>query len=185
MLKKLRKCLKSEKKDNDIFDIVIYGSSMKGKTEPNDIDIMVIFKKGKLKDRLEKIQSIKKKIRLDKKIDIKGMLLEELFQEHFFNRSGIFFEGVSIFNGKPFSNKIDFKSFTLFTYNLRNKTHNEKVKFNYILSGRKDTGVVEWLEGKHISPGSIQIPIKNSLEFEEILKKHKISYSKKNILIQK
>jgi len=185
MLKELRKYLISEKKDENIFDIVLYGSLMKGKVKPNDIDLMVIFKKGTLKERLSRIQNIKNKIKTTQKIDIKGMLLEELFQESFFGRSGIFLEGISLFNEKHFSSKIDFNNSALFIYNLKDKTHNEKVKFNYILSGRKDQGVIEWLEGKHLAPGVVQIPIKNSLEFEEILKKHKINFYKKNILIQK
>lgn len=185
MLKELKKCLKSEKFDKTIFDIVLYGSVAKGKFKPEDIDIIVIFRKGTLKERLQKIQSIKQKIKVGKKIDIKGILWEELFQEQFFARSGIILEGVSLFDGNPFSYKIDFEGFVLFIYGLRNKSHTEKVKFNYVLSGRKDIGMVKRLEGKHIAPGVIQIPIKNSLEFEEVLKRHNINYSRQNSLIQR
>ncbi len=185
MLKELKKCLKSEKFDKTIFDIVMYGSSVKGKYKPADIDIIVIFRKGTLKERLQKIHFIKQKIKVEKKIDTKGILWEELFQEQFFARSGIILEGVSLFDGKPFSYKMDFKGFVLFVYDLRDKSHTEKVKFNYVLSGRKDIGMVNRLEGKHIAPGVIQIPIKSSLEFEEVLKQHDINYSKQNCLIQR
>ena len=185
MLKELKKCLKPEKADKTIFDIVLYGSVAKGRTYPADIDIIVIFRKGTLKERLQKIQSIKQKIRVEKKVDIKGILWEELFQEQFFARSGIILEGISLFDGKPFSHKIDFKGFVLFVYDLRDKSHTEKVKFNYVLSGRKDIGMVKRLEGKHIAPSVIQIPVKNSLEFEEVLKRHNINYSKQNYLIQR
>src|SRR3989338_8909452 len=101
MLKELKKYLKNYKKDKNIFDIVVYGSGVKGKAVPNDIDIAVIFKEGSLKERLAKIQSIKKKIKLGKNIDIKGIVWEEMFQEQFFARSGIFLEGISLFDGKP------------------------------------------------------------------------------------
>ena len=185
MLKELKKCLKNEKKDKTIFDIIIYGSSVKSKIKPGDIDILIIFREGTLKERLAKIQTIKKKIKQEKKLDMKGILLEELFQEQFFARTGIFHEGISLFNLKPFSQKIGFKGFVLYNYALKNKTHTEKVKFNYVLSGRNDIGMVKLLEGKHLAPGIIQIPTKNSLEFEQILEKHNINYSKKNILIQK
>ena len=184
MLKELKKYLKPEKQDKTILDIVVYGSAVKGKTVPRDFDIIVIFREGTLKERLTKIQSIKKNIKLEK-IDIKGILWEELFQEEFFARSGIFLEGISLFDEKPFSHKVGFEGFTLFVYDLRDKSHTEKVKFNYVLSGRKGAGIVKMLEGKHLAPGIIQIPIKNSLEFEEILKMHNISYSKKNVLIQR
>ncbi|MBI5393523.1 nucleotidyltransferase domain-containing protein [Candidatus Woesearchaeota archaeon] len=185
MLKKLEKCLKPEKKDRSIFDIVIYGSAVKGKMIPNDIDILVIFHAGTLKERLDKIQTIKKKITLNRKIDIKAILLEELFQSQFFARSGVFLEGISVFDGKPFSHKIDFEGFTIFSYDLTEKTHTEKVKFNYLLSGRNAIGVIKQLEGNSLGSAVIQIPIKNSLEFEEVLQQHKINYTKKNVLVQR
>jgi len=175
MLKELGSCLKDYRKEKNIFDMVVYGSS-------SDTEIAVIFKVGVLKDRLAKVQEIKKKIKFGK---VKGFLFDELFQEQFFGRSELFLEGVSIFDGKPFSHKIDFEGFALFVYNLRDKTHNEKVKFNYLLSGRNDQGVVEWLEGEHVSPGVVKIPVKNAAEFEEILKKHNVNFFKYNILVQR
>ncbi|MBS3113657.1 nucleotidyltransferase domain-containing protein, partial [Candidatus Woesearchaeota archaeon] len=42
ILEKLKKYLKDEVKEN-IFDIVIFGSLVKGKPSPRDIDILVIF----------------------------------------------------------------------------------------------------------------------------------------------
>jgi len=184
MLKQLKSFLRNEKKDDSIFDIVVYGSSVKGKLNPNDIDLAVIFRRGSLKHRLEKVQSIKKNIQLEKKIDIKGILLEELFKESFFGREGIIFEGISMFDGKPFSAKLGFQGNSLFVYNFKGKTHAEKVKFNYVLSGRNSKGIVEALEGKHLAPGIIQIPAKNSAEFESILSSHDITYSKKDVLIK-
>ena len=73
MLKKLKKILKSEK-GKSIFDIVLYGSAVKGKSKPQDIDILVIFKYGSLKERLNKIQEIKNKLkRLELNIDVKAL----------------------------------------------------------------------------------------------------------------
>lgn len=185
MLEELKKCLKTELKDKGIFDIIIYGSLVKNKEDPNDIDILVIFNEGNLKKRLDKIQSIKHKIKRKEKIDIKGILWQELFQEEFFARSGVFLEGISIFTGKPFAERIDFNGFAIFVYNLTNKSHAEKVKFNYILSGRKSEGLIKNLKGKHLAPGVIEIPIKNSLEFEDLLKKNNIRYFKKEVLVKK
>ena len=184
MLKQLKEWLKTELKDKAIFDLIVYGSAVKGKSRPNDLDIMVIFREGALKERLEKIQSIKKKIQFAGKIDIQEILLKELFEESFFGRTGIFLEGISVLDGKQFSSKIGFLGFSLFVYNLKDKTHTEKVKFNYVLSGRGSEGMVKKLNGVHLAPGAVQIPIKNSLEFEEVLKLHKVEYSKKNVLVE-
>jgi|SRR3989344_2004716 len=185
MLTKLKNYLKAEQKDPALFDLVLYGSEAKGKSMPQDIDLAVIFKSGTLKERLAKIQTLKKKIPLNEKIDIKGILWEELFQEEFFGRSGIFLEGISLFDGKPFAHKIGFAGQVIFIYNLHNKSHTQKVKFNYLLSGRKSIGIIKKLNGKHLAHGVITIPINNSIEFEEVLHKHTINYSKMNILSQR
>ncbi len=184
MLDELRRCLKARTRDKTIFDIVVYGSLVKGKRRPADIDIAVIFRTGRLRERLAKVQDIKKVIK-EERIDVKGILLEELFQETFFARSGIFLEGISIFDGRPFAQRIDFAGSSLFSYTMRDKTHSEKVKFNYVLSGRKGAGIVELLEGKHLAPGTIQVPMRQADEFEEVLRKHNITFNRKNILVQR
>jgi predicted nucleotidyltransferase len=182
MLDELRKCLKSERKNKNIFDIVVYGSSVKGKNKPRDIDLAVIFRTGQLEERLNQVQKIKRKINDEKNIDIKAILLEDLFKQEFFARAGIFLEGISLFDGKKFANKIDFNSSVLFVYALKDKTHTEKVKFNYLLKGRNAKGILEFMQGKHISPGVAEIPYEQSLEFEDILKRQGIKYKKTEIL---
>ena len=183
MLTQLKQWLKKEQKDKTIFDIVLYGSSVKGKENPKDVDLLVIFREGSLKERLEKIQHIKRKIKVNVPVDIKSVLWHELFAEEFFARRGILTEGISIFDGKPFSLKLGFKGFTLFTYSLRAKNHTEKIKFNYVLRGRTTQGMIKRLGGEHIAPGAILIPIGKSLEFEDVLKMHAIEYQIKNILM--
>lgn len=185
MLKNLKKYLESEKKDKTIFDIVIYGSAVKGKQEAGDIDIAVIFLEGSLRERLDKIQDIKQKLRKllkDKIIDIKQMLLKDIFSSSFLARTGILLEGISIFNNRKFCETLGFRSFTLFWYNLKGLTHAQKVKFNYILAGRNAKGIIEELDGERLANGAVKVPIENSMVFEEILKKNKVYYSKKNIL---
>lgn len=185
MLKELKKYLKSENKDKTIFDIIIFGSLVKGKRQVRDIDILIIFLNGSLSERLNKIQKIKAKLKKtikDKNIDIKQILLQELFSSSFFARTGIFLEGISIFKDAKFSETLGFRSFALFWYNLKDLTHTQKVKFNYILAGRKTKGIIEELNGQRLVNGAIKIPMENSIIFEEFLKNNNINYLKKNIL---
>ena len=184
MLKQLQQRLAKEKKDKSIFDIVLYDSSIKGKSRPDDLDLAVIFRQGALRERLDRIQEIKRKIEPGKKVDIKGILLEELFQKEFFARSGLFLEGISIFDRCPFAEKIGFSAYSLFVYSLKSKTHSQKVQFNYLLRGRGRQGILEMMNGKLLSPGAVLISLPHSLEFEEILQRNSIPHKKTDILIR-
>src|SRR3989344_4298189 len=183
ILKKLKRYLISEK-EKLIFDIVLYGSIMKGKTAARDIDILVIFLEGDLRQRLDTIQGIKNRLKkkTDGNIDIKQILLKELFSPEFLARTGILLEGFSIFKNKKFCETFGFSSYPLFWYSLKELNHTQKVKFNYILAGRNQKGMIKHLGGKRVAGGVIKIPIENSLELEEILKKNNINYNKKNML---
>ncbi|MBI2138008.1 hypothetical protein HYU13_00310, partial [Candidatus Woesearchaeota archaeon] len=86
---------------------------------------------------------------------------------------------------KPIAAKLDFQASTLFIHNLKNKNHREKVKFNYILKGRGKSGIIDMLKGEHLAPGVVKIPVAASLEFEEMLNRHNIQFTKENILTQK
>jgi len=185
MLKNLKKLLEYEKKDKAILDIVIYGSIVKGKRNVNDIDIMVIFLRGSLKDRLNRLQEIKsrlKNLKDDYNLDVKQMDIKEFFSSAFLARTGLLSEGISVFNNKKFCETLGFRSFSFFWYNLDGLSHSEKVKFNYILAGRTTKGMIKELNGERLVNGAIKIPIENSFVFEEILKNNKVKYSKKNIL---
>ncbi len=185
MLKLLEKYLESEKKDITLFDIIIYGSLTKGKTQARDIDIAVIFLQGTLRERLDKIQGIKQRLKtkIETEIDIKQITLPELFSADFPARTGIILEGESIFKHKKFCETLGFKAKTLFWYTLTGLSHTQKVKFNYLLAGRKDLkGIIKEYEGERLANGAIKIPIQKSIEFEEILKQNKITYKKRDIL---
>jgi len=117
------------------------------------------------------------------KIDIKTINLLELFEKEFLARQGIFIEGYSLLHNVVFSERLGFESYALFTYNLKNLSHNEKTKFTYALIGRNSEGMIKELNAKPLGKGAIIVPIKNSLVFEDFLQKWKINYKKKDILI--
>lgn len=182
-LEKLKKYLKDERRES-IFDIVIFGSLLKGKPSPRDIDILVIFLQGALKERLDTIQEIKNRLKpkFELNIDIKQALLKDLFSPEFLARTGVLLEGYSIFQNRKFCQTLGFDPYTIFWYDLKGLTHTQKVKFNYILAGRNQKGVIVLLKGQRLAKGVIKIPIEHSLEFEIILKNNSVSYNKKNIL---
>ncbi len=189
MLKKYQKslgliCNKFKRKHKDIIDIVLYGSLVKGKIKSRDIDIMVIFLNTELKTRLEIIQELKRQLRVSlENVDVKSMNFSDFFDPTFLARQGILIEGISLIDKKSLAEKLGFKSYAIFTYNLANLSHTEKIKFNYALNGRKGTGVLQNLKGMSLGKGVVQVPITTSLTFEEFLEKWNIQYKIKHALI--
>jgi len=184
-LKFLESKSKSFEKDKSIFDILIYGSNARGKIEARDIDILIIFKETPLEERAEIAQRFKEKIGKEVgKLDIKTINLSELFETNFLARQAILTEGYSLINCIPFSEKIGFLSYSLFTYKLKNLNHNDKTKFTYSLIGRgKNQGILKKLNAKPLGKGVFLLPIQNSSFFDDFLKRWKIEHTKRNILI--
>lgn len=184
MLSPLKKCLNSERREKLLFDIVLFGSSLKGKQDPNDIDLLLIFLDGDLRERLAITQRVKEKLKdFNFKFDCQQILLQELFSSAFFARSGLLLEGISVFDGKRISEKMGFRSWTLFWYELKGLTHAQKVKFNYILAGRSEMrGILKEFCAVRLVNGVVKVPIEKSLVFEDILKRNAVTYFKKNIL---
>lgn len=172
------------KNNKSIFDIVIYGSAMKGKEEPSDIDILLIFLQNKLEERLlltSKLKNIlKEKIH---NIDIKSINLPELFESSFLARQGIINEGHSLVYNEPFSKRLGFNGYALYTYSLRNLTHNQKTKFTYALIGRTREGILRKLNVQPLGRGVFLVPIRNSLVFEDFLNSWNIKFIKKIVLV--
>ncbi|MCK4521109.1 MAG: nucleotidyltransferase domain-containing protein [Nanoarchaeota archaeon] len=177
-------CKKFKEKNESIVDIIIYGSFVKGKTNVNDVDIMLLFLDKPLRERSEITQKLKNILKKEiKNIDVKSMNLLELFDEHFFARQNLLIEGHSILNKKPFAELLGFKGYALFTYNLKNLSHKQKVMFNYALSGRTTKGLLKESKGNSLGKGVAKIPIKNSINFEEFLQKWKINYKVEYTLV--
>jgi len=171
-------------KQNGVFDILIYGSAVKGKEKPRDTDILLVFLDKKLGERLAIAQKFKQVVKTKvKNPDVKTINLSELFESNFLARQGILVEGYSLLHKTSLSKRLGFEGYALFTYNLKNLNHNEKTKFTYSLIGRRGDGMVKNVKGKALGKGAVIIPIENSLIFEDFLKKWSLDYTGKKILV--
>mgnify|MGYP001560026122 CR=1 FL=1 len=113
-----KKFIKKEK----IFDIVLYGSTVKGKEEERDVDLLIIFEDLELKKRTEISQDFKSNIKsIVKNLDVKTINLKEFFDINFLARQNILIEGISLIDDLPISNRLGFEGFSIFSYNLKNK----------------------------------------------------------------
>ncbi len=170
----------------EIFDILLYGSSVKGKEKPRDTDILMLFERTPLKERTEIAHEFKIFISKKYKTDVKTINLKELFEREFLARQGVLIEGYSLLHKEKFSERLGFGGYSLFNYNLKNFNHNKKTKFTYALIGRRnEKGIIKQLDIIPCGKGVYKVPIENSLVFEEFLIKWGVEYNKENILVSK
>lgn len=176
-------CKGLKRKYKGIIDFILYGSYVKGKSKTGDIDLLVLFLDQPLNKRLEITQELKgiaKKECPD--IDIKSANITEFFSKDFLARQGILVEGISLLSNKPFAEALGFKGYALFNFNLKNLKHKEKIKFNYALYGRKGKGFLHEAKGAYLGRGVVEIPVKESDNFEEFLQRWNVTYKIKTIL---
>ena len=133
------------KENKEIEDIILFGSFMKGKSKPKDIDILLIFK-TKINKSLETPFK-----QLNEKIDVNSITKQELDGEGFIAKEGLYLEGLSLKTNKLLANSLGFSSFALVKYSLKNIKGSERVKFYYALNGRNKEGFLTTIQAKKFS----------------------------------
>ncbi|PIU76043.1 hypothetical protein COS75_01130 [Candidatus Pacearchaeota archaeon CG06_land_8_20_14_3_00_35_12] len=182
MSKELNKYLKEKLKGIDlaeIADIFLFGSAVKGKEFPKDIDICVIFRKKILEKTLKEIEDKLK----DFNVHISFLNVDNFFRKPHSLIKTLLVEGISILSGKPFAQNFGFFAYVLYSYDLSKLKPSEKVKFVYLLKGRKAEGMVKKMNGEWITDSCFIIPIQNDSEMLIILKKWAIPFKRKEALI--
>lgn len=170
------------KKNAEITDIIIFGSYTKGKNNPNDIDILVLFKDKINKETEYKVRKILEKY--IKNISIISKTEKTLLDEGFDAREGILFEGKSLLTTKNIAENYGFKSFGGFKYDFKSQNNLQRTKFYYALNGRgTNQGASKTLECIKLSDSLIIVPVYNIDKFREFMDSWKIKYKYIPLLI--
>lgn len=157
----------------NVIDIIQFGSSVLDGTQPNDIDIAVIFNKVPLKEQLEEAQEIKNQLKekTPLPIHIKSYDFYSFFDKGNFAQEGILFYGKSILTEKNFSENFGLTPVLQISYSLEKLEKKDKVRFNYLLSGKGgEYGLLRKYQGKLIKPGLIEIFPEYEKIFAEAIK---------------
>lgn len=181
-MRKLKLSLKNLlNKENFLIDIFIFGSSLKSKDKPKDIDLIALFRDkdyGKIEDILYKIKKTGEPLNLH----IEPIIIDNLYKEPVYK--SILHEGFSIRNIQFLYDMLDFKSFLLITYNLKDKKASDKVRFSYALYGRKKgEGVLKSLNGKENGKGSILVPIGKEGIIRDFFTQWKVKFKEQRVSI--
>lgn len=171
---------------NDVFDIAQFGSSVIEGKKPNDIDIAVIFSRISVKEQLIQAQEIKKQLQKisNLPIHVTSFDLYSFFNASNFAKENILFYGKSLISKNYFSNIFGFNPRIQISYSLKDLKKKDKVKFNYMLSGRKgEYGLLRACKGKLIAPGIIEIFPEHEDLFVSSIKQITNKFKIKKILI--
>jgi len=184
-LQKLKSVIKNTITKN-IFDIVIYGSIVRGKEKYTDIDIAIIYKnKIAVEEKLLASQQLKNKLSfLDCDVDVKTINMYDLLDASFLARQGIIAEGYSLTRNKFLHELFGFKAYYEYKYNISIRSESKKKMFYYALKGRRsEKGIAQKTDSVSISNCVLRTPIQSSSEIEEVFLLHKIPFKKELCLI--
>jgi predicted nucleotidyltransferase len=169
-----------QKNKNLILDIILFGSTIKGKENPKDLDILILYKDKKNIDTSYELKKILKEIN----VEITDKTYKEFFDESFKIRESILSEGYSLINDKYLSEGLGYLNLILFKYELKNFNKSERMRFYYSLYGRgNNQGILEKIKAIKFSDTLLLCPIDNSEKLKDFLEFWKIKYLEFPILI--
>jgi len=150
--------------NENIIDIIVYGSVTRGKEEPNDIDIIIIYKNTFPIDIITK---------LGEKYHVILIKIEDIFSlGHILIET--LAEGWSVVHRKPLREILGYKAYKEITIEnviYGERKESKRVSLYYFLYGRKDrnkTGLLEETNAIVVrrNPMVILVPIENSEIFK-------------------
>ena len=170
------------KNEKEVIDIILFGSVIKGKSKPSDIDLLIIYKS---KDNIDLNYQLKKQLEKYKlNMQITSKIYPDIFKTNFKARESILSEGYSLVNNISISEGLGYSNLKLFKYELKNLNKSERMRFYYALYGRNNTeGVLKDLNAKKFSDTIILCPIANSENMTEFFNSWKLVYLEMPVLI--
>ena len=182
--KKFLKITKKFLEMPEILDIILFGSAIRGKEKPKDIDILIIYTKN-AKDIIEINYKLRKELeKILKNIEIVGKKYKEIFSPEFLARESVLSEGFSMRQGKFISESLGFRNLVLFKYSLKRMSKSKRMLFYYSLHGRnKQGGILKSLKAYKFSDSIILSRVESSEIFKEFFNKWGIEFLEMPVLI--
>ena len=168
--------------EKEIIDIILFGSSVKGKEKPRDVDILILFKRKKnidlaygFRKRLEKMGLV---------AEVISKTYKELFEASFVAREAILSEGYSLILRTFLANGLGYANLILFRYSLKGFTKSDRMRFYYSLYGRGNAkGMLKEFNAVKFSETVILCPVGSENGMKEYLDGWNIKYREFPILI--
>lgn len=184
--KKFLKIISDSLKEPEIIDIILFGSVIKGREKPEDIDFLILYV-PKAEKIIESSYIIRKKLeKVSKNVHLESLRYSEIFSPEFFAREAVLAEGYSMRQKKFVSESLGYNNFILFKYALKNLNKSKRMQFYYSLYGRgKQEGILKKIKCYKFSDSIILSSIENSEIIKNFLDRWKIKYTEFPILVPK
>jgi len=171
----------------EVFDVVLYGSTVLGKDKPNDLDLMILTKTKlpalELRNLILELKKELSGIFPKDKLDVRAMSLEELFDPNNLASLGVIIEGFSLTKNKPMAELMNGKAYTLFRFTLEGLSRKDRVRFQYALKGRDmKSGLLKELNGEQWGAWVVVVPIEHTYHFRDFLELWGLKYEAFTIL---
>ncbi len=157
-----------------VWDVVVYGSAVRGKSKPRDIDIAVLMA-GKIiaSKKLYLAQQFRKNLGGD----VKVVDLDDFLNPGFLARQAILAEGYSLLKKDYLAERFGYSALALITYTLKSLPLSKQKLLYYALQGRKrGTGVLAKLGGKIIGKSLLAVPTKHFEKLKDLLQQHQVEF---------
>lgn len=179
-----RKCKKFyEDNKTKIIDIVIFGSYIKDKVNPTDIDLCIITNSSKAK-AIELSEQLQHK--LDAKFHVSYLLIDDFLKKPEPIWLSIFHEGESIITGRKLAETIFSEPRVLFKYDTSKLSYTNKIRFYYALKGRDGkTGVVKSTNSDFLAKTILLSPVSSDGQLISFFKEWNVPFTRQRILIEK
>ena len=168
---------------DEIIDILLFGSAVKGKEEPPDIDILILYKN---KENLELNYELKKILeKISSKVQISAQTYNGVFKPSFKAREA-FLEAYSLIFDTNISEGLGYLNKVLFKYELKKLSKSDRMRFYHALYGRGNSkGILKELNAVKFAETIVLCPQESSESMKDFFNSWKIHYSNAPILIPK
>jgi len=171
-----------KKYKNQIDDIVLFGSSVRGKKKPNDVDILIIFTE-KVDKEIE-YEFKNKIVKIIENVSLISKTSKGIYDSFFDAREAILFEGYSLVSNELLSSKYGFNAYGMFIYSTKELNNSDKTRFYYAFNGRRgEKGFVDSSNAIKLSDNVLLVSLENIEEAKEFFDFNKIEFKYNPTLI--
>ena len=167
---------KLKKNNPGIVDLVLFGSAVRGKLEPGDIDIAVI-----LRTKIDEELILKE---FGTEYHVSFLNIESVFDPKKTLWGTLFQEGISLIQKTKISKVLGMSPFFIYWYNLSKLKYSDKIRFFYALKGRgKEKGMLKDVDGEAIGKGVLLIPAEKDEQIYSFFSTWHLPFHRKRILV--